>query len=149
MKIKEMFRDDITRDINGVIKVNQEDKSMLKQELTEYVITKELNKHFQTFFIAYGQSFDRNIENVGVWIQGFFGSGKSHFLKMLSYLLENKVVGGKKTLEYFRNKWEDDTLALSEIEQALAHPTETILFNIDIVSGTTKDEDALKRVFSL
>ena len=147
MKIKEMFRDDITRDINGVIKVNQEEELVLKQELTEYVITKELNKHFQTFFIAYSQSFDRNIENVGVWIQGFFGSGKSHFLKMLSYLLENKVVGGKKTLEYFRNKWEDDTLALSEIEQALAHPTETILFNIDIVSGTTKDEDALKRVF--
>lgn len=87
MKIQEMFVDDINRKINGVIKVDQEDNST-EQELNEYVITRELKKHFITFFNNYDDAFDVPTSDIGVWISGFFGSGKSHFLKMLSYILE-------------------------------------------------------------
>lgn len=101
MKIKEMFRDDIDRTINGVVQVEQEKEDVIEQEVKEYVVTTELKKHFTKFFNEYSDSFDRPTDNVGVWITGFFGSGKSHFLKMLSYLLENKEINGMKTVDYF------------------------------------------------
>lgn len=48
MKIRDMFKKDINRDINGVIKVSQDDAQSLEQELSEYIITKELRRHFST-----------------------------------------------------------------------------------------------------
>lgn len=57
MRIQDMFVDDINRKINGVIKVDQEDNST-EQELNEYVITRELKKHFITFFRYYDDAFD-------------------------------------------------------------------------------------------
>ena len=87
MMIRDMFADDINRKINGVIKVDQAADDVIEQELNEYVITRELKKHFITFFNYYGDAFDEPTVDMGVWISGFFGSGKSHFLKMLSYLL--------------------------------------------------------------
>ena len=95
MVIREMFAEDINRKINGVIKVDQAADEVIEQELREYVITKELKKHFITFFNYYSDSFTQPTADMGVWISGFVGSGKSHFLKMLSYLLENKEVNGK------------------------------------------------------
>ena len=108
MRIQSMFKDDINRKINGVVKVDQDESSVLVQELNEYVITRELKKHFITFFNNYIESFSETTADIGVWISGFFGSGKSHFLKMLSYLLENKEVQGVKTVERFRAKFADD-----------------------------------------
>ena len=91
MKIQQMFKDDIDRKINGVVKVDQDANDVLVQELNEYVITKELKKHFISFFDYYSESFDKPTDDTGVWISGFFGSGKSHFLKMLSYILGNTI----------------------------------------------------------
>ena len=81
MKIQQMFKRDINRYINGVISVGEDDT--VKQELEEYVVTRELQRHFGDFFEAYEKGLDNPARNVGVWIQGYFGSGKSHFLKML------------------------------------------------------------------
>ena len=82
MKIQNMFQKDINRDINGVIKVSQNDDNSLRQELSEYIITKELRRHFRTFFDNYSKAIDYPTDKIGVWISGFFGSGKSHFLKI-------------------------------------------------------------------
>ena len=101
MIIKNMFSKPIDRDIKGVIKVGQDDDANIKQELEEYVVTRELQKHFSDFFASYKRGIIGNTDKMGVWISGFFGSGKSHFLKILSYLLENKEVGGKKAIDYF------------------------------------------------
>ena len=76
MKIQTMFQKDINRDINGVIKVTQNDELSLVQELGEYIITKELRRHFNTFFENYSKSIDTPTDKIGVWISGFFGSGK-------------------------------------------------------------------------
>ena len=107
MMIRNMFAEDINRQINGVIKVDQDTTDVIEQEVREYVITKELKKHFINFFDFYSDSFDKPTDDIGVWISGFFGSGKSHFLKMLSYILENKSVGGVPTVEMFRKKFVD------------------------------------------
>lgn len=91
MSIKDIFFKELDRPINGVVKADQSDDATVHQELDEYVVTNELEKHFRSFFESYSTDLnDPSIANrVGVWISGFFGSGKSHFLKTLSYLLAN------------------------------------------------------------
>ena len=148
MIIRDMFADDINRKINGVIKVDQASDDVIEQELNEYVITKELKKHFITFFNYYGDAFEQPTAAMGVWISGFFGSGKSHFLKMLSYLLENKEVKGIRSVERFRKKFEDDPATFMLIDRATKGQTETILFNIDIEGFSNKDKTAVLRVFA-
>lgn len=148
MIIRDMFADDINRKINGVIKVDQASDDVIEQELNEYVITKELKKHFITFFNYYGDAFEQPTADMGVWISGFFGSGKSHFLKMLSYLLENKEVKGIRSVERFRKKFEDDPATFMLIDRATKGQTETILFNIDIEGFSNKDKTAVLRVFA-
>ena len=148
MRIQSMFKDDINRKINGVVKVDQDESSVLVQELNEYVITRELKKHFITFFNNYDDSFDEDTADIGVWISGFFGSGKSHFLKILSYILENKEVQGVKTVERFRQKFADDPATFMLIDRATRGKTDTILFNIDIEGSINKDKTAVLRVFA-
>ena len=148
MIIRDMFQDDINRQINGVIKVDQSAEDVVRQEVKEYIITKELKKHIITFFNFYDDSFITPTADIGVWISGFFGSGKSHFLKMLSYILSNKKIGSISTVEAFRSKFEDDPATFMMIDNATRNLTETILFNIDVEGPLNKDKTAVIRVFA-
>ena len=148
MKFYDMFQKDIDRQINGVIKVMQTDDENRRQELEEYVITRELRKHFGSFYDHYEQSVDGATDQMGVWISGFFGSGKSHFLKILSYLLANEEIGGKRAIDYFEDKFSFDPLRYAMMRRVSEVPTETILFNIDAKSPMGKDQDAILRVFT-
>ena len=148
MKIQNVFQEDINRKINGVVKVDQDAEDVLVQELDEYVITRDLKKHFMTFFNNYAESFHEETADIGVWISGFFGSGKSHFLKMLSYLLANREVQGIRTVERFRKKFADDPATFMLIDSVTKGHTDTILFNIDIEGSIHKDKTAVLRVFA-
>ena len=147
MRIQNMFQDDINRKINGVIKVNQDDLDVIMQEVREYVITRELKKHFMTFFNYYCEMFDNPNADIGVWLSGFFGSGKSHLLKMLSYILENKEIDGKTVVEMFREKFSDDPATFMLIDRATRVKAETILL-ISTSSSINKDKTAVLRVFA-
>lgn len=147
MKIQSMFQKDIDRDINGVVQVSQDDQRSVKQELDEYIITKELRRHFATFIDNYVKAIDYPTGKIGVWISGFFGSGKSHFLKMLSYLLSNKEVDGKHAIDYFTDKF-DDPMMYADAARCSSMPTETILFDILKQAPVNKDETAILRVFA-
>lgn len=127
-KLKNIYIKDINREIQGVIKVD--DETFISQELEEYVVTEELLKHFRNFFSSYNVSLAKPTENMGVWISGFFGSGKSHFLKIISYLLENKTVNGKPAVDYFDDKITDPML-LADMKRAGNISSDVILFNID------------------
>ncbi|MBQ9812620.1 MAG: BREX system P-loop protein BrxC [Thermoguttaceae bacterium] len=146
MIVREMFAEDVERKISGVVKVGETDS--VEQEIREYVVTKELKKHFTAFFNYYDKSFSEPTDDVGVWISGFFGSGKSHLLKILSYLLEDKKIGATTTVEAFRQKFADDPATFMLVDRATKAPTETILFNIDAKSPIKKDSTAVLSVFS-
>src|SRR5699024_4275923 len=120
----------INRDIKGVIKIGQDDDKNIKQELEEYVVTEELSKHFSAFFAAYRKGLTTPTDKIGVWISGFFGSGKSHFLKILSYLIENREIDGKFAIDYFKEKVNDPTV-LKNLEAIGSTPSDVILFDID------------------
>ena len=75
MRLQYIYKADINRDINGVIKVAQNDERSIEQELREYIITRELRRHFNTFLNNYEKSLNTPTDKIGVWISGFFGSG--------------------------------------------------------------------------
>ena len=143
-----MFQKDINRSINGVIKVNQDDLDVIRQEVDEYVITEELKKHFKAFFEAYSKAFSQPTADIGVWIAGFFGSGKSHFLKILSYLLDSRQSAKFRTKASFAGKLADDRGIYQLIDKSTQGETEAILFNIDIEGPGDKNKTAVLRVFT-
>lgn len=149
MLIKDMFVKDIERSIKGVIKVAQTDENNIYQELDEYVVTRELNKHLSKFYENYQQGIDGTTDKMGVWISGFFGSGKSHFLKILAYLLENKKAKNKRAIDFFADKIQDPII-LANMKRTANVETEVILFNIDSKSSldNKSKEDAILRVFT-
>ena len=130
MKQKELYLKDIYRPIEGVIKAN--DDRHLLQELEEYVLTKELmgisnrNKMLPGLF----EELAKKNFNSSIWISGYFGSGKSHLLKMLSLVLENKEINGLKCSEVFAAKAKDDFELERNIKKAAIIPTKSVLFNI-------------------
>ena len=152
MKIQKMFAKQIDRPITGVIKVGQNAENDKKQELEEYVVTRELTRHFREFFDNYVGSIDYSTDEMGVWISGFFGSGKSHFLKILSYLLDNTNVCGKTAVEYFADKdnLTADPTIIANMKRVAQAPTQAILFNVDSKSTTSakSDSNAIVMVFN-
>ena len=144
MKLNGIFKNSVGRPIEGVIKAD--DETSLYNELSEYVLTDEVAKRLEHFLDAYTDYHHAN----GVWISGFFGSGKSHLLKMLALLLENRQVDGSTALDIFLPKVKaDDELLRAQLKKAVAIPSKSILFNIDqkadIISKT--QIDALLSVF--
>ena len=148
IRIEDLFEKNIRRNINGVIKVDQEDERSVYTELDEYVVTGESLKHFDIFFRNYTAAMEEPTDRIGVWISGFFGSGKSHFLKILSYLLANREVRGKTALEFFREKITDPAI-FANIEKAVTTGTkDVILFNIDSKANTAnKGDEQIVNIF--
>lgn len=158
MKIRELFTKPIDRPINGVIKADQRDAESIWQELDEYVITKQLTEYFRRFFDAYLAAADNPKDPVlsarmGVWVSGFFGSGKSHFIKILSYLLENieavnpKDGSLKRAAEFFDSSKIKDPMLLADVQRATRGSADVILFNIDAKADSKSDRDVILQVF--
>ena len=99
MQINDLFVNKIDRYIDPVIKI--EDEKNILQELEEYVVTDKIANNLIRFFEIFNETALDERKDVGVWISGFFGSGKSHFAKILGYLLENKQIDGKSATDIF------------------------------------------------
>jgi hypothetical protein len=158
MKIQELFLKPIDRPINGVIKADQMDAASVWQELEEYVVTKQVSDYLGKFFDAYLAAMDLPnsstiTERMGVWVSGFFGSGKSHFIKILSYLLENleahnPATGEKRRAnEFFDKNKIKDIMLMGDIQRATKGTADVILFNIDAKADSKSDRDAILQVF--
>lgn len=144
-KLSELFAKKVDRPIEGVIKAD--DDVALYLELDEYVITDEVAKRLDIFLGAYLNYSGAN----GVWVSGFFGSGKSHLLKMLALLLENAPIEDITPLDIFLEKrpLNEGGIFANDLKRAVSIPSESILFNIDqkadVISKT--ELDALIAVF--
>ena len=143
MILKSIFKKPVDRPIEGVIKAD--DDASLRLEIEEYVLTNEVEKRLELFLDAYNNYEGAN----GVWISGFFGSGKSHLLKILAMLLENREIDGALALDLFLTKCVDNEILRADLKRAVAIPSKSILFNIDqkadVISKT--QFDALLAVF--
>lgn len=145
MKIKDLFQKNIKRNINGVIQAGQLDEESIYTELDEYVVTDELAGNLDNFYRHYAASLSEPTSKMGVWISGFFGSGKSHLLKILSYLLSNRTVKGKRAVDFFGDKDIKPEL-LKAILPAASVDSDALLFNIDSKSATGAKNEKQKIV---
>jgi energy-coupling factor transporter ATP-binding protein EcfA2 len=141
--MRSIFAKPVDRPIDGVIKAD--DDASLRIELDEYVITDEIGRRLETFLEAYNNYDTAN----GVWISGFFGSGKSHLLKMLALLMENRVIDGVRAFDIFAPKLSDNPMLAGALRKAVSVPSKSILFNIDQKADVISkaDVDALLSVF--
>ncbi|SDH54949.1 hypothetical protein SAMN04487926_105254 [Paraburkholderia steynii] len=143
MTLKTIFSKPVNRPIEGVIKAD--DEASLRLEIEEYVLTNEVEKRLESFLDAYNNYEGAN----GVWVSGFFGSGKSHLLKMLALLLENRQIDGASALDLFLPKCGDNEILRGDLKRAVSIASKSILFNIDqkadVISKT--QIDALLAVF--
>jgi len=140
MLIKDLFRDSIERYINPVIKVQEDDINVAKRELQEYVITDQLREHFKECLDKYLN--DKN--KVGYWISGWFGSGKSHFLKIFGYLLENHQFDDCTAADIFIRR--DETNTLKKYIEKINETYKTTVVMFDILEEAAKLEGKVEPI---
>jgi hypothetical protein len=102
MKIRETFATTIQERIEPVVKVSDRKPAVLLSELQNLVVTPQWERHLHRALDAFTDAVDREDEQgIGIWISGFFGSGKSLLMKVLGVLLEGGEIQGRSVHEVF------------------------------------------------
>ena len=96
-KINEILTLNLQEDIKSVIDLQDHSELEIQQEIESYIITDGIGRHLDNFLTQYTS----NIKETGVWISGFYGSGKSYFGKMLGYVIGNPIINGTPARERF------------------------------------------------
>ncbi|MEZ5065896.1 MAG: BREX system P-loop protein BrxC [bacterium] len=133
--IKDLFANDISRRIEEVIKVDQTDEQLIREELAEYVVTDSIRSHLTEVLEAYWETPKKPHEGIGVWVSGFFGSGKSSFAKYLGLALENRSIVGETAGRLLAKRAGDSKVEvlLSNIAEQI--PTEAVIFDVSTDRG--------------
>lgn len=96
-KIHEILAMDLQEDIKTVIDLEDRSELEIQQEIESYIVTEGVGRHLYNFI----NQFTSNVKETGVWISGFYGSGKSYFGKMLGYIIANPIINGTPARERF------------------------------------------------
>jgi len=152
-QINEIFYRPINRKIDRVVKVDNDDPSVVKKELEEYILTPQLERHFSDALEAVIDTEHAQTEDVGMWVSGFFGSGKSHFMKILGHVLENQEFGDTYAAEMFRDRIESNEMldgAVSSVTNKF--DSEVLMFQIGAkadASGSESITEIIHREFNI
>ena len=149
--IKELFANDISRRIEEVIKVDQDDELIVREEIAEYVVTDTIREHFSEVLERYWEIPKKPNDGIAVWVSGFFGSGKSSFAKYLGLALENRTVSGEGSAQLLASRIGDhksEVLLRNIAEQV---PTAAVIFDVStdrgIRSGNQSITEIMYRLF--
>src|SRR5260370_2788952 len=128
--IKNLFASDINRTIEEVIKGDQRDEAILVDEIAEYVVTDSIRSRYIAIFDKYSTTPNRPHEGIGIWVSGFYGSGKSSFAKMLGLSIQNRILAGIPASEHFASPAGDPkvTILLKTIVEKI--PTHSVTFHV-------------------
>ena len=149
MKIQELYDRDIARRINPAVVVSEMEEYFINQEIDEYVFTQDITKNIYKFLNAVA---NKKEGKTGVWISGYYGSGKSHFIKYLFYCLNEKY--RDKAFANFNDSvknvdpLDEPNISLVTNLRTKLNSLEVaeIIFNIDAVSDNDGTKDRITRV---
>jgi len=146
MQIKELFALDIGRPIEEVIKVDQDDAQIVYDEISEYIVTDSILKHYLQILNKYWETKNKPHEGIGIWVSGFFGSGKSSFAKMLGLALESRDVLGESAAELFIKRLgnEKAQVLLGQITEQI--PTEAVIFDVSTDRGIRSGNQSITEI---
>ena len=151
MKINDLFSKSVDRQINPAVVVSKQDSATINIEIEEYVFTQDLMENLYRFLNNF---LNQEQDKTGIWINGYYGSGKSHFIKYVYYCLHMET--SEKAFDHFISKVRDDGDTLSDVTPAAVSELkrkvdkteiETILFNIDAVSGQKDEKEKITKIF--
>lgn len=144
--IKTLFANDIHRRIEEVIKVDQTDEEIIRDEINEYVVTDAIRSHFTGILEAYRETPNKPHEGIAIWVSGFFGSGKSSFAKMLGLSVANRTVVGEPAAERFAHRAGDKKLQvlLKTINEQI--PTHVVIFDVSTDRGIRSGNQTLTEI---
>jgi hypothetical protein len=141
--VGELLGRDLSRKIEEIIKVDQADEQSVYAEVTEYVATDSIKGQYAELLRAMAEAPGDPHEGVGVWVSGFFGSGKSSFAKQLGYVLANRTVLGRRFSDLFKAQVQDRRLGeLVDFVNAKI-PAEVILFDVSVDRATRKNTERI------
>jgi hypothetical protein len=146
----ELIGDLLSRDLNQVIEeiiqVDQLDEQTVYSEITEYVATDRIKDHYRSLLKAIAEAPSEPHEGVGIWISGFFGSGKSSFAKNLGYVLANPTILRNSYSDLFKNQIKDRRI--SELVDFInkGFPTEVIMFDISKAKEVKRGDEKIAEV---
>ena len=141
--IGELLSRDLDRKIEEIIKVDQADEESVYGEITEYVATDSIKAQYAKLLKAIAEAPSEPNEGIGVWISGFFGSGKSSFAKNLGYVLQNRTVQKQKFSDLFKKQVEDKRLGEFIDLINVKIPTEVIMFDVQVDRATKKNTERI------
>ena len=144
--IRELFDPSkpIDRRIEKVITYEATNEELLKQEVQEYVATESIEGHFDRMLdrLEEGMAGGDNVE-VGVWVSGFYGSGKSSFTKYLGFALDpNRRIDDKPFLQWLQNQFSSLPLRQRLATTAKRFPAAVIMLDLasEQLAGATMAE---------
>lgn len=87
MKFKELYLKNIDRELNPAVSADDLSDETAKTEIDEYVFTDEIINGIAGVI---GGIKKAGTSHNGIWVSGYFGSGKSHFMKFVDYCFSSK-----------------------------------------------------------
>jgi hypothetical protein len=144
--IKSLFDKKIDRRIEEVIKVDQTDEEILRDEIDEYVTTAAISRYYGDIFERYAETPNKPHEGIAIWVSGFFGSGKSSFAKMVGLSIENRQIMGEPAAERFAQRTGDQKLKvlLKTISEKI--PTHAVIFDVSTDRGIRSGNQTLTEI---
>src|SRR5215813_11505793 len=146
LSIKTLFATDIHRRIEEVIKVDQTDEEILREEIGDYIVTDAIKRHYREIFDRYAETPNKPHEGIAIWVSGFFGSGKSSFAKMLGLSIANRSVAGESAAERFAHQTNDTKIQvlLKTITERI--PTHAVIFDVSTDRGIRSGNQTLTEI---
>lgn len=145
MIIADLFETRVEDKIEPVIKVaEREDEHKLAVEIGSYVVTPMIEKFLDDFLEHYTDTFLTKTTEIGIWISGYFGSGKSHLAKIMALLAENRTIENVPACERFESRLPPDGLRTASILRSLRRmdqcETSVLAFNLNTLSASKTRE---------
>jgi hypothetical protein len=144
--ISSIFVQQVDRRIEEVIKVDQTDEQVISEEIKEYVFTDSIRSSFTRIIDRYWETPNNPHEGIGVWVSGFFGSGKSSFAKMLGLGLENRTIVGKQAGVLIGERSSNLKIKtlLTQISEKI--PTHAVIFDVSTDRGIRSGNQTLTEI---